>query len=320
MKMDPRHLLQIAAIVECGSFSAAAERLGTSQPALSRTISIIERRAGLVLFDRSSRPPKATEAGRTLAAQGRAIRQASEHASEALCRLTRGDFGRIRVGAPPFLCDHMLSGVIAEFLERHPGVRIELVPDFIEGLQERLLADQIDMIVGAITVVDRSLPFDIERLLDDSNVVVCRTGHRLARARHIKSGDLAKYSWISHSGASTLHADMQAALTAAGVNKINFCFESQSAGAVLSVLLSTDCLTMLPQNAAAQLASRGQVRILPFPHTSPSRPIGLVTHSGREPAAAQTSLILHLRERLTAGAGTSVAGKRRHSPTKKREP
>lgn len=318
--MDPRHLLQIAAIVECGSFSAAAERLATSQPALSRTISIIERRTGLTLFDRSSRPPKATEAGLTLAAQGRAIRQASEHASEALRRLTRGDFGRIRVGAPPFLCDHMLSGLIAEFLERHPGVRIELVPDFIEGLQERLLADQIDMIVGAITVIDRSLPFDIERLLDDSNVVVCRTGHRLARARHVRSSDLAKYGWISHSAASTLHADMQAALTAAGVNKINFCFESQSAGAVLRVLLSTDCLTMLPQNAAAQLAARGEVRILPFPHTSPSRPIGLVTHSGREPAAAQASLIRHLRERLTAGASTSGTGKRMLSRMAKRQP
>lgn len=319
MIVDPRHLLQIAAIVECGSFSAAAERLGTSQPALSRTISIIERRAGLVLFDRNSRPPKPTEAGLTLAAQGRAIRQASDHASEALRRLTRGDFGRIRVGAPPFLCDHLLSGLIAEFLQRHPGVRIELVPDFIEGLQERLLADQIDMIVGAITVVDRSLPFDIERLLDDSNVVVCRMGHPLARARHIRSSDLAKSSWISHSAASTLHADMQAALTAAGVNKINFCFESQSAGAVLRVLLSTDCLTMLPQNAAAQLASRGQVRILPFSHTSPSRPIGLVTHSGREPAAAQTSLIRYLRERLTSGADKASTGKRkRPAPARRR--
>ena len=77
MIIDPRYLMQIAAIVECGSFSAAAERLGTSQPALSRTISIIERRTGLALFDRNSRPPTPTDAGRALADQGRAIRKAS---------------------------------------------------------------------------------------------------------------------------------------------------------------------------------------------------------------------------------------------------
>jgi DNA-binding transcriptional LysR family regulator len=192
-----------------------------------------------------------------------------------------------------------LSGLIAAFLKRHSGLRIELVPDFITGLQDRLLADQIDMFIGAITLVDRTLPFEIERLMDDANVVVCRIGHPLARARQIKTADLEKSTWISHSAASTLHADMQAALTSAGVNRIRFCFESQSAGAVLQVLLKTDCLTMLPRNAAAQLAAQGLLRILPFPHTSPPRTIGIVTHSERAPTVAALGLVRFLRARLT---------------------
>ena len=126
------------------------------------------------------------------------------------------------------------------------------------------MADQIDMFVG-ITVIDRTLPFEVQRLMDDTNVVVCRIGHPLARTKHIKAMDLEKSSWISHSAESTLHADMQSALTAAGVNRIKFCFESQSAGAVLKVLLSTDCLTMLPRSAAAQLASKDSFVCYPFP-------------------------------------------------------
>ena len=310
MIIDPRYLMQIAAIVECGSFSAAAERLGTSQPALSRTISIIERRTGLALFDRNSRPPTPTEAGKALADQGRAVRQASEHASEAVLRLTSGDYGRIRMGAPPFFCDHLLSGLIAEFLHHHPGVRIELIPDFIAGLQDRLMADQIDMFIGAITLVDRTLPFEVQRLMDDTNVVVCRIGHPFARARHIKAIDLEKSSWISHSAESTLHADMQSALTAAGVNRIKFCFQSQSAGSVLKVLLSTDCLTMLPRSAAAQLALQRQLRVLPFPHKSPPRPIGIVAHTGRSPAVAQLGLVQFLRGRLTPGTSKLNRAKR----------
>ncbi len=303
--------MQIAAIVDCGSFSAAAERLGTSQPALSRMVAIIERRTGLVLFDRNSRPPTPTEAGRALADQGRAIHQASEHASEAVLRITSGNFGRIRIGAPPFFCDHLLSGLIAEFLKRHSSLRIELIPDFIAGLQDRLLADQIDMFIGAITVVDRTLPFKIERLMDDANVVVCRIGHPLARAGQIKTVDLEKSTWISHSTASTLHADMQAALTAAGVSRIQFCFESQSAGAVLKVLLRTDCLTMLPRNAATELASQRLLRILPFPHKSPPRPIGIVTHSERAPTVAVQGLVQFLRVRLTPGTSKPTPVKRK---------
>ena len=262
--------------------------------------------SSIAIVDRRNQP-------RPLADQGRAIRQASEHASESILRITNGDFGRIRVGAPPFLCDHLLSSLIAEFLNSHPGVRIELIPDFIAGLQDRLLADQIDMFIGAITVVDRTLPFEVERLTDDTNVVVCRIGHRLARARQIKTIDFEKSVWISHSAASTLHADMQATLTAAGVNRIKFCFESQSAGAVLKVLLSTDCLTMLPRNAAAQLASQGWLRILSFPHTSPPRPIGIVTHSERTPTVAALGLIQFLRGRLTPSTSKPPSVKRKRA-------
>jgi DNA-binding transcriptional LysR family regulator len=302
MIIDPRYLMQIAAIVECGSFSAAAERLGTSQPGLSRTVSIVEKRTGQLLFDRNNRPPTPTEACRALADQGRAIRLASEHAVEAIARISKGEFGRIRIGAPPFLCDHLLSGVIAEFISRQPGIRIELIPDFIGGLQERLLADQIDIIVVAITIIDRTLPFKIERLMEDNNVIVCRAGHPLAHKKQIRNSDLEDALWISHSSTSTLHADMQAALTAAGVNRLKYSFESPSAGAVLKVLLSTDCLTMLPSNAASQLASKGQLRILPFAHASPSRPIGMITNAGREPTAAQKRMVAFLRERLNPDA------------------
>jgi DNA-binding transcriptional LysR family regulator len=298
MKIEPRHLLQIACIVEAGTFSSAAEQLGTSQPALSRIVALLERRLGTPLFDRTSRPPAPTEAGLALAEQGRAIQAAALHAAHAVDRITKGDFGTVRIGAPPFLCDHLLGDLIGEFLMMHERIRIELLPDFFPSLQRRLLADEIDMIIGPITLVDRSLPFNIERLLEDSNVVVCRAGHPLGRKRVIKPGDLEQSSWISHSASSTLHADMQAALTSAGVNKINLCFESPSAAAVLKVLERTDCLTMLPRNVAARLAAEGRIRILPVADRSPSRPIGIVTHAGRPPAIAAPTLTRFLRKRL----------------------
>ncbi|MDO9439795.1 MAG: LysR family transcriptional regulator [Beijerinckiaceae bacterium] len=295
MKIEPRHLLQIAAIVESGTFSLAAERLGTSQPALSRVVSLLERRLGTTLFDRTIRPPAPTEAGLALAEQGRAIQAASAHAVHAIDRITKGDFGSVRIGAPPFLCDHLLSGHIGDFISAHPRIRVELAPDFFPSLQRRLLADDIDMIFGPITLVDRTLPFHIERLLDDSNVVVCRASHPLSRKRAIKPGDLERSNWISHSSSSTLHADMQMALTMAGVNKINLCFESSSAAAVLNVLERSDCLTMLPRNVASRLAVEGKITILLFANRSPARPIGIVTHASRPSAIAAPTLMRFLR-------------------------
>jgi DNA-binding transcriptional LysR family regulator len=299
MKIDPRHLLQIAAIVDRGTFSAAAESLGTSQPALSRIVTLLERRLGALLFDRESRPPKPTEAGLSLAEQGRAIRAATDHAAIALDRISKGEFGKIRIGAPPFLADHLLPEALCEFLPGHPRIQIELISDFFPALQAKLLMDDIDMIVGPVTLVDRSQSFIIHKLLDDSNVVVCRAGHPLGRKRKIRSEDLEQSNWISYSTASTLHSDMQAALTSAGVNQINICFESQSAGAVLQVLEGTDYLTMLPYNVAKRLAKQNRIRILPFADRSPSRPIGIVMQANRYPVGAVLTLATFLRKRFT---------------------
>ena len=53
MKLDPRHLVQLAAILDSGTLRVAAGRLGTTHPALSRTIAMMEERIGTPLFERS---------------------------------------------------------------------------------------------------------------------------------------------------------------------------------------------------------------------------------------------------------------------------
>ena len=73
MKYDPRHLVQFAAIIEEGSFSLAAERLGTTQPALSSMVKTLETRAGLDLLARRRRPVTPTPLGAELARMGELV-------------------------------------------------------------------------------------------------------------------------------------------------------------------------------------------------------------------------------------------------------
>jgi DNA-binding transcriptional LysR family regulator len=52
MKFDPRQLAHLSMVVEAGSFQAAADRLGITQPALSRNLKLLEERIGAPLFQR----------------------------------------------------------------------------------------------------------------------------------------------------------------------------------------------------------------------------------------------------------------------------
>ena len=70
MLIDPRHLVQLSMIIETGSFHAAAEKLGLSQPALSRNIKMLEQRIRAPVFDRSARNAVPTNLGLKLAQNG----------------------------------------------------------------------------------------------------------------------------------------------------------------------------------------------------------------------------------------------------------
>ena len=67
MKIDERHLVQLAAVVKAGGVTEGAALLGLSQPAISRTIAMLERRLGEPLFVKGRRPLQPTPLGRALA-------------------------------------------------------------------------------------------------------------------------------------------------------------------------------------------------------------------------------------------------------------
>ena len=116
MLIDPRHLEQISIIVQTGTLQAAAERAGTSQPALSRMIRTLESRIGQPLFERDRRPLRPTSLGLELACQGRAILIARERAVELVDQSQRGVFGVLKIGAPPFICERLVAEAISDFL------------------------------------------------------------------------------------------------------------------------------------------------------------------------------------------------------------
>src|SRR4051794_22430550 len=102
MQIDPKHLMIIAEISDAGGFTEAAVSLGTSQPAISRVVKMLEQRLGEPIFHRVRKPLQLTSAGAILADQGRAIRMAALRASDNLERLRAGSEGSLRVGDTPF--------------------------------------------------------------------------------------------------------------------------------------------------------------------------------------------------------------------------
>lgn len=96
--MEPKHLMQLAVILEKGSITAAAEYLNLTQPTLTRNMQTLEMQAGGSLFDRSRFGVRSSRLGENLARQGRSIARQIKVAEESASRHKLGFHSQLRVG------------------------------------------------------------------------------------------------------------------------------------------------------------------------------------------------------------------------------
>jgi DNA-binding transcriptional LysR family regulator len=114
-------------VAELRSFRAAGDVLGVPRSTVSRRIAELESALGTRLFHRTTRHVELTSAGKTyLSACGPALRAIVE-AGRALAPSPDETAGRLRVTAPVTLAETFLGEVVAEYLARHPEMRLELV-------------------------------------------------------------------------------------------------------------------------------------------------------------------------------------------------
>ncbi len=297
MLIDPRHLEQLAAIVEHGTLHEAAKQLGTSQPALSRMIGNLEIRVGVQLFERSSRPLQPTEIGQKLAHHGRAIRAIRERAFEDVQLGMRGMSGELKIGAPPFLCERLVGDAISSFVGQRPRIEVKLISDYFPQLERKALLNQIDVVICPLKLLSASREeLAVEPLFWDEHVVVGRQQHPLSKLPRVTAKDLEAATWISHSEHSMLHIDMATALASYGVANLSIAFQSESAAAILEMLRTTDFLTVLPRYAIRNPEPEGGLAVLPVRFESSSMTVGMVTSTGRLESPLLAAFANHMRD------------------------
>src|SRR3954452_10905083 len=210
--LDVGKLATLHAVVAHGSFSAAGQALNLTQPAVSRQVSVLERRLGTQLVRRTQQGVHPTEAGRLLV----------EHAEAVLGRLALAEAevadvaglrrGRLRLGSF-FTALVYLSAHLAVVLEeRHPELFTRGAEVIEDALVDRaaalrgLAAGELDLaIVFEHAFEPDPAPDGVELvpLFGDPPRVLLPAGHRLAGRRRIAPRELAAETWIrAHHGSA----------------------------------------------------------------------------------------------------------------------
>jgi DNA-binding transcriptional LysR family regulator len=159
--MDPLDGVSVfITVADCGSFSAAAEKLGCSKSTASEQVARLEHRIGARLLNRSPRAVTLTEAGRAYLCQIDDVLDRVRRAEKAALAEATEQRGPLRVSVPePFASTH-LAPMLPEFMESHPEVTLEL----------QVTAEVSDLVASGYDLAIRLCP------TNDPDVIVRRLG------------------------------------------------------------------------------------------------------------------------------------------------
>ena len=297
-----------------GSFSAAADTLSMTQPAVSRQIATLERRLGLKLFRRLARGVAPTAAGAV------AVQQATEvlarlHTMESrLKAFVELEAGSLRLSAFPSANTSFVPEAIRRFRESHPGVTITLVQSGPDGPLAAVRGDHTDIALATAwdlpseLAAAKDLPVDagdgisLMQLLDEQLLVALPADHRLAARAHVPLHELHDETWIEGAHPDCLGPIPDLAEALGRAPDVGFtCDDWTGKQALVAAGVG---ITIVP--TLAQQAIRPDVTLVPTTPPLPPRRLYAVAAAPpfRPPAvAAMSEVLADIARHLTSQRG-----------------
>lgn len=190
--MELQQLRYFVAVAEHLNFTRAARVCGISQPSLSQQIQKLEGELGQMLFERTGRQVRLTDAGRTLQAGARKILAAVADAQRALKEPDTA--GPLRVGAIPTVAPYLLPEVVRRFRRSYRDSHLLVQEDLTAHVVRDCLADELDVAVIALPVESDGLQWT--ELMTEELLVALPSKHPLCEQQQIGPHDLQSEPFI----------------------------------------------------------------------------------------------------------------------------
>jgi DNA-binding transcriptional LysR family regulator len=313
--LDVKQLRVLKAVAEHGSFSAAAEALSYTQPAISQQVAALERSAGATLVDRTPRGVRLTDAGRALV----------DHADVVLARLAAAEAeleaiagvrgGRVRIASFSTAGASLVPPALALFEQRHPEVELHFVEEDPEEAIQKMRAGDLELAV-VFEFHDLS-PAEWDRiytgvelhyLIDDPMYLALPRGHPLAHKPRVRLQDAAGETWIQEGNPRNPCGRLQKAACRSAGFEPAIGLQSDDYNVVQGMIAAGVGVSLLPSLALANM--RDDIVVRSLGRNAPTRRICAATLAERYRSPATEAMLAVLRE-VSAGfqlpSGTAVA-------------
>jgi LysR family transcriptional regulator, regulator of abg operon len=286
------------AVIDAGSISATARRLGVSQPGLTKSLGALEAELGAALLNR-------TPSGVTLTRQGQAFHQRARAGYSELVKaqeeLARGGNAQVAVGFGPFFAAQIVPQAVLRFREKFPDVRLRLVEGLRHATGPMVRDGTLDMsLAPQAPSAQRDPAIRFRPIAQLDQIVAARRGHPLAKVRSATA--LSTHEWLSN----LRHDVATGALRSLGVPEPQRITECESFSSMLALLAASDMLAVV-QHPFLEMPQVGeQIQEIRIAERLPGLTVGLHTRADApltRPAAFLARVLTETGRKLLERAG-----------------
>jgi LysR family transcriptional regulator, nitrogen assimilation regulatory protein len=266
--MDIAQIRTLVHIAELGSVTAAAERLGIAQPALSRQVRMLEAELNAPVFTRHGRGMALTELGEKLLSPASEILMRLDEIRQLAADGNTSFLGRVRVGVTPTVAEVATLPLVRAIREAHPHLSLCFTSGFSGHLVEWLKRDELDCCVAYATPstgLVNTVP-----ILDETLLLVANAERALDPDKPIAFASLANEALVLPSPPHGLRRILDATAARAGI-ALTSSLEADSLTAMIDLVRAGFGATILPYAPISARVSSGELTAAPLIDPTPCR-------------------------------------------------
>lgn len=283
------------------SYTRAAEVLYLSQPAISQQIRTLELTLGLRLFARSGRGIILTPAGQEFLRHAERLLTLLTETAPVVHEIQTLERGSVLVGASASAGTYVVPPLLGAFHTRYPKIRITLIVANRRSIEERLLAQEVDVVV--MSLIERQEKFYNKPLMPYELVVVAAPTHKLAHSSTATLHDLQGEMFLLREQGSGTRLETEQHFVQTGV-PLRASLELGSIEAIKEGVIAGLGVAVLPRESVALEVTNGDLIVLDVQGFPLQRQWYIIHLRGRKLSLAAATFRQFLLESI---AGTPLA-------------
>jgi len=300
MNIDLRQCRHVLALDQHRSFARAADALGLTQPALTRSLQVLEKSIGARLFDRNRTRVEPTPVGERLIERARLLVNQAHDIEQDLQQMLGLEVGLLRIGAGPYPADLSVGTAVGRLVLRHPALMVDLsVADWSE-LIRRVASGELELAIADTGVAEQDDRLVVESLPRHQLNFFCRAGHPLASRAALSLEELRQHPLVGTSlppqmaalaakNKMGMRANLPSGITAPEIRVDTFALARR-------IVMESDAVGGAVSSQIQDSVARGELVMLPLELPWLKTNYGIIRLANRTPSPAALAFMEILRD------------------------